>query len=276
MSPATRGSGGNPSSPGLMDFERFERRAHALWQQIPPEYREGVDGLVVRPEAEAHPELPDVHTLGLCLTEPYPSGYSGPETTRSVVVLYHGSFQAVAAEDPEFDWEGEIWETLTHELRHHLESLVEDDTLEGLDYAMDETFRREQGDPFDPWYFQHGIPLAPGVYRVEYDVYLQVDWVEADRNRPDPLVEFEWDGFRWALPFPEPTADLHFVWLPKLDAGGGAVQVVLIRQRGWVDRLRRMVRRESVEWAESEGEPRRLGRAPESPRARDGAPGREV
>jgi predicted Zn-dependent protease with MMP-like domain len=256
-----------------MDFDAFERFAHALWEEIPAEYREGVDGLVVRREAEPHPEIPDVHTLGLCLTEPYPSSYAGPETTRSVVVLFHGSFQAVAADGSDFDWEGEVWETLTHELRHHLESLVEDETLEGLDYAMDETFRRDQGESFDPWYYQRGLPLAPGVYRVEYDVYLEVSWEERDRGQRSAQIEFEWDGSRWAVDFPEPTADLHFVWLPDLDAGGGAVQLALVRRRGWFDRLRRALKGASWAWAESEATPRRMGEAPGSPGARDGAPG---
>jgi hypothetical protein len=45
------------------------------------------------------------------------------------VAIYYGSFAAIAAEDPDFDWEEEAWETLTHELRHHVESLAGEDLL---------------------------------------------------------------------------------------------------------------------------------------------------
>jgi hypothetical protein len=45
------------------------------------------------------------------------------------VALYYGSFVAVGDGDPSFDWEDEAWETLTHELRHHVESLAGDASL---------------------------------------------------------------------------------------------------------------------------------------------------
>jgi hypothetical protein len=44
----------------------------------------------------------------------------------------------LAANEADFDWEGEAWETLLHEIRHHVESragqvdLIEED-LEYLD-----------------------------------------------------------------------------------------------------------------------------------------------
>lgn len=52
-----------------MRFEEFERRAWRLWQEIPQEYREGVDGLVVERDALPHPTLPEIYTLGECMTE---------------------------------------------------------------------------------------------------------------------------------------------------------------------------------------------------------------
>ena len=140
-----------------MDFDTFQRRAHKAFDKIPREFREGVDGLTVRPEALPHPTFPAVFTLGQCLTEAYPSDWTGPDTLRSVVVLYHGSFRELAERDSEFDWEGELWETLTHELRHHLESLANQDDLEGVDYAMEEAFHRAEGDPFDPLYYRSGL-----------------------------------------------------------------------------------------------------------------------
>ncbi len=94
-----------------MDFEEFQAVAEAAFQAIPAHFREGIDGLVVRKEAETHPEMPDIFTLGYCQTESYPSDWVGPETTRSTVLLYYGSFRAVAEQEPDFDWEAEIHET---------------------------------------------------------------------------------------------------------------------------------------------------------------------
>ena len=78
-----------------------------------------------------------------------------------------GKTAHLAELDPAMDWEEELWETLTHELRHHLEWLAQEEGLEGVDYAMEQEFRRWEGEPFDPWYFQQGDEIAEGVYRVE-------------------------------------------------------------------------------------------------------------
>jgi hypothetical protein len=112
-----------------VQFDEFEQRARDEWERIPAEYRQGVDGLVVERRAQPHPSLPDVYTLGECVTESYPSDFGGPDTIRSAVVLYYGSFFRLARLDEEFDWEHELWETLTHELQHHLESLASEDAL---------------------------------------------------------------------------------------------------------------------------------------------------
>ncbi len=256
-----------------MEFQEFERRAHAMWEEIPIEYKDGIDGVVVKKEAEAHPDHPDYFTLGMCFTEPYPSGYMGPETTRSILSLYYGSFREVGKRNPEFDWEEELWETITHELRHHLEFLAEDDALEGLDYAMEQSYKRGQGETFDPWYYQYGLPLAPGVFRVEYDVYIESPWrggelAEAGR------AEFEWDRARWAVPVPGELGDIHYIWVDGLDSGGGWLQLVLVRERPLLDRVRRFFRKEELDLLESEAEPVRVGDAPESPGPLDGRPGR--
>ena len=71
-----------------MDYAGFERFARDVWETIPVAYKAGVDGLVIEPSANVHPEHPDVYTLGECITEEFPSQYGGPDTTRSAVVLY--------------------------------------------------------------------------------------------------------------------------------------------------------------------------------------------
>jgi hypothetical protein len=258
-----------------MTFEEFEATAHRMWDEIPEVYKEGIDGMVVKREAEVHSEHDDYYTLGMCFTEPYPSGYMGPETTRSFLALYYGSFQAVSERSPDFSWEEEIWETITHELRHHLEFLAEDDALEGLDYALEQSYRRGKGEDFDPWYYQAGLPLAPGVFRVEYDVYIEKRWPDPQAG-DEERVEFDWDGRRWAIGAPDADlpGDLHFIWIHGLDSGGGWLQVVLVREVSFWQRVKRFFRRQSLEVEEWEAEAEEVGEAPGSPGPEDGRPGR--
>ena len=58
------------------------------------------------------------------------------------MVLYHGSFAALARVNGGLDWREEAWETLTHELRHHLEWRARAPDLEELDWAVEQNFAR--------------------------------------------------------------------------------------------------------------------------------------
>lgn len=217
-----------------MRHREFEELAFAHWDRIPEEYKQGIDGVRVLRRSKAHDELPDVYTLGECVTEAYPSDYGGPDTTRSAVVLYWGSFSALAELDPDFDWEDELWETLTHELRHHLESLAAEDALEDVDYAADENFKRYEGEPFDPFFHRNGEPApaeerprvllgsasstAPDAarpmlpaWRVETDWFFELEWSAA--WPPSGPVVLEWLGARHAFELPEPEAAVTFVAL---------------------------------------------------------------
>jgi hypothetical protein len=185
-------------------FEEFEQRARADWERIPERYRSGVDGLVVHRSAQPHPSLPDVYTLGECVTESYPSAFGDADTIRSVVVLHYGSFFRLSRLDPEFDWEDELWETLTHELQHHLESLADDDRLGDMDYAADENFRRYQGETFDPYFYREGLP-EDGWYRVEQEYFREVEAPAAGG------IEFEWSDVRYTVAVPETAADVTFL-----------------------------------------------------------------
>ena len=239
-----------------MDYTEFERHASRVWEEIPDEYRSGVDGLVVDRSERPHPTLPDIYTLGECVTESYPSDWAGPETTRSVLALYWGSFQRLSELDPEFDWEYEIWETVTHELRHHLEWLAAEDALEDVDYAVDENFKRFQGEPYDPWFFRYGEEVAPGVYEAERDVFIEVDY--GPKRPPGPRVPFQWHGERHSVPLPEEPGDVTFLQVVAgVDTGPAALCIVLVRKQGWLERLRRWLRREPAEVVDIDVEARR-------------------
>ncbi len=237
-----------------MDFAEFERAARDAYSEIPEQYLEGIDGITVRKNAPAHPTLPNVYTLGECLTEEHLSDYGSPDTTRSVIALYWGSFRELARLNPDFDWEKEIWETLTHELRHHLESLAGDAALEGVDYAADQTFKRLEGLDWDPWYYQHGDDLGGGVYRVEGDYYVEQLWSEPDFDSADHL-ELSWEGQRYRLARPEPLGDVHYVWA---EAMAQPVELVLVRKRSWWEDVRRLIGASRPVVLESEVEAERV------------------
>lgn len=239
-----------------MKFKDFERAAQEAYLEVPQSYKEGIDDLVVSREAVPHPTIPDIYTMGECVTEDYASDWGGPDTTRSRVVLYWGSFRNLAAKDPDFDWDGEIWETLTHELRHHLESLAREDALEGVDYALDETFKRDEGEDFDPWYFQQGDALGEGLYRVEKNYYVERAW-SAREFEEASWVDFTWRGERWRIPRPEEQGDVHFVWVEGIEVEEGTLELVLVRRRTWWEDARRLfgTSRPVVLESEAEAEP---------------------
>ena len=219
----------------------FERRAAEVWNEIPAHYREGVDGLVVRREARRHPTLPDIYTLGECLTEAYPSEWGGPDTTRSILVLYHGSFRALSELDPAFDWDYEIWETVTHELRHHLESLAAEDALEDLDYAMDENFKRLDGQPFDPFFYRSAEAVAPGIYVAEGDAFLEIELAPDEPVGPE--LRFQWAGSRYVVDAPEQTGDITFLQVVEgVPLQQGQLCVVVVRRHGLLASLQRWIR----------------------------------
>jgi hypothetical protein len=235
-----------------MTFDEFQRIAEAAFEAIPEEYRVGIDGLVVSREAVPHPELPDIWTLGMCDTESYPSDWVGPETTRSVVIVYWGSFRNLSRLDPEFDWEAEIHETIEHEVRHHLEWLAGHDDLGDVDYAMDESFKRADGLPWDPWFFQKGEPVAPGVFALEERLFLEVE-LASDAFEAADHIDFEWEGRLWRLPRPTELGDLHFIWVEGVVEAPRSMEVVLVRSLGTWDRFRRWVKRVGPRVLESEG-----------------------
>lgn len=169
----------------LDDFREMVRR---LSEELPSQFLDGIAEVTVSPRAVSHPDRSGVYTLGECVPLPAaPDG--GADTVLSRIVLYHGSFAALAHLTPGFDWREETWETLTHELRHHIEWRARSPDLEDLDWAVEQNFARHDGEEFDPGFFLQGEIVAQGAYRVEDDVFL-------DRvvGAAPETVAFAWRG----------------------------------------------------------------------------------
>lgn len=233
-----------------MDIDAFARRAHEIFDAIPPEYRGGVEYVEVSPDAVPHPELPEVFTLGECATGELDLGMEGPEGMRSGIHLYHGSFARLAALDPEFDWEGELEETIVHELRHHRESAAGEDALEDFDYAADENFKRREGLPFDPLFYRSGEPEGEGAWEVDGDLFVErvVDAAEWESLEE---VTAEVAGRAVSAPRPEALGDVSFLYLEGAEGPRGETALVLVRRRGAWESFRSLFRSDApqvLEW----------------------------
>ncbi len=218
-----------------MNLHEFEQAANQAWNTIPENFKQGVDGLVIEKDAHSHPEHDDFFTLGECVTEAYPSDFGGPDTIRSAVVLYYGSFRALALDDPQFDWQHEIKETLLHELQHHLEHLADDDSLGDVDYAVEQNYRRVEGEPFDPFFYQAGEEFADRRFRVEDDVFIEIQARTADAVN----YQLDWLGARYAVTIPASDADVLYVVIEQeMPEVRGDLCLVRIRRMGVLGTLR--------------------------------------
>jgi hypothetical protein len=214
----------------LSDFETMVRR---FADEVPADFLEGVAEIAVSPRTVPHPERDEIYTLGECI--PLPSSDSASDGIQSRIVLYHGSFAALARLQPGLDWREEAWETLTHELRHHLEWRARAPALEAFDRAVEQNFARQDGEPFDPLFYLDGEPAGAGAYRVEDDVFL--DRLVAELPT---MVRLQWRGRLYDVTLP-PEADLPaFLTLDGVtDPPAGELVLVLRRKPGLRDLLRR-------------------------------------
>lgn len=181
-----------------MTREAFERMVRRMAERVPAEYFDGVTEVTVSPRAVPHPTRAEIYTLGECI--PLPLEGEGPEAVQSRVVLYHGSFRALAELDPDFAWEEEAWETLTHELRHHVEWRARREDLERFDRAAEQNFARIDGEPFDPLFYLDGDSPVEGVHQVDDDWFLD----RLVRRVPEQVV-FNWHGRHYAADVPAGT-----------------------------------------------------------------------
>ncbi|HEX5724208.1 MAG TPA: DUF2007 domain-containing protein [Longimicrobiaceae bacterium] len=204
-----------------------------MFDSIPEHYRQGVAYLVVSREAVPHPEVPGVFVLGECATGEYDPGVDSPVQFRSGVHLYHGSFVQLARQEDGFDWEGELWETIAHEVLHHRESMAGEDALEEMDYAEDENFKRREGQPFDPLFYRSGEPAGESAWEVDGDLFIERE-LDPGAFAGMTEIEVEVEGEPLAVPRPDALGDVHYVYLDGLyeEDDAGEVALVLVRRRG--------------------------------------------
>ena len=124
-----------------MTYEAFKETVEAMVEEIPEEFMEGLQGVHVLEHVKRETKYEDVVRLGEYL-DPGPESFLGGNGLGRHIALYYGSFKDIAAGEPNFDWEEEIWETLTHELRHHVESLAGDVSLIEEDVQRAKSFKR--------------------------------------------------------------------------------------------------------------------------------------
>jgi hypothetical protein len=177
------------SSLAIPTFDEFASRAKAIAAAIPAEFLEGVEDIAIHREAQRHPLLSDVVTLGEC--EPSRLGAMvGSETVRSIVHLYYGSFVDLARRDPAFRLDAELRETIEHEIQHHIEDRAGVRTLIDEDDLFDAHQRFLAGLDAPKGWWRHGERLEPNVYAVEGDLFveLRLRRAEFDARRGKPVA----------------------------------------------------------------------------------------
>ena len=216
-----------------MRLSDFEAMVVPMAGEVPREFLDGVAEIVVSPRTLPHPDRPGIYTLGECIPLPSASG-SGPEGVQSRIVLYYGSFAALATVTPGFDWREEAFETLTHELRHHLEWRAAAPDLEDFDWAVEQNYARQDGETFDPAFYLSGSQVADDAWRVEDDVFL-------DRivTAVSSSVPVRWAGRDYTVPVPADASLPAFLILDGItDPPEGELVLVLRRRPGMLALLR--------------------------------------
>jgi hypothetical protein len=208
-----------------MRLPEFEAMVRQLSTEVPEDFFDGVAEVVVSPRVVPHPDRGGTFTLGECIPLPVQVG-SGAEGLQSRIVLYYGSFAALSQRDDPFDWRREAWDTLTHELRHHLEWRAHAPDLEDFDWAVEHNLARQDGEAFDTTFFLSGESGAGGSYRVDDDVF-----IDQLASSVPPMVSFDWEGRRYTVRVP-PEADLPcFLTVDGVDQPPPGDLVIVLRRK---------------------------------------------
>lgn len=209
-----------------MRYADFELLARRLWREVPREFLDGVSGLEVSRKTLPHPARADVYTMGECVPLPTEGGEL-VGSVQSQVILYYGSFAALARDEADFDWREQTWETLTHELRHHLEWRARAPDLERFDWAAEQNFARSDGEPFDPGFHLFGEPVAEGVFRLDDDYFLDrpVGSIPAE-------VGISWHGVTYRVAVPAGLTLPAFLVVEEIEDPPPGELVLVLRRGG--------------------------------------------
>lgn len=203
-----------------MTLDEFRALVRRQARDIPDRYFDGIAAVDVSERTVPHPTRAGVYTLGECI--PFDTG---TDEVVSRVVLYYGSFRALAAHEGAFPWEEEARETLLHELRHHLEWRAGSEELETYDWAVEQNIQRLDGEPYDDAFYREGEMVEEGIYRVEDCVFL-----EYVVSRAPAAVELEWRGARYRVAVPESPLPLYLT-LDGLDEPPSGDVCLVIRRK---------------------------------------------
>jgi hypothetical protein len=210
----------------------FEAMVREMARDLPPEFLEGIAGVEVTGKTVPHPVRADIYTLGECIPHEYGAPDDGGPALRSTVYLHYGSFAALAADEAGFDWREEAWETLTHEVRHHLEWRARVPELEAFDDAVEANYARGAGESFPPLFFLDGERLAPRVTKVEDDVFIDVPLgSRAWKRAAGGAVPVTWHGRHYTLRLPERLPDILFVTVRGVSPEPAGDLVVVVRRK---------------------------------------------
>ncbi len=221
-----------------MRLDDFCSLVERLQREIPSEFQGGVVAIEVSPKTVPHPVRAEIYTLGECI----PLEWSGSGADlQSRVVLYHGSFQALS-QLGDFDWRAEAWETLTHELRHHLEWRANVAALEAYDWAAEENFKRHEGAAFDPGFYRSGEQIADGVWKVDDDIFIEGSGLDV-----------AWHGSRYHVHVPSAAPPIFLILEGLAEPPPGDAVLVLPRRATLLNFWRRVTPTQKVVRVEGGG-----------------------
>ena len=213
----------------------FETMVQEMVRELPAEFLQGIAGVSVTGKTLPHPVRADIYTLGECMPHEFGAPEDGGPELRSTVYLHYGSFAALAEDQPDFDWRAEAWETLTHEVRHHLEWRARAAALEAFDDAVEANYARVEGEAFPPLFFLDGEQVAPRVTKVEDDVFIDVPLGgRAWRRAAGGPMPFTWHGRDYTLRLPERLPDVLFVTVRGVSPEPSGDLVVVVRRKAGV------------------------------------------
>jgi hypothetical protein len=214
-----------------MRRQAFEAMVQDMVRELPREYQDGIVAIEVTGKTVPHPVRSGIYTLGECIPHSFGAPGEADAELHSTVQLHYGSFSALAATEPGFEWRHEAWETLLHEVRHHLEWRAQAAALEAFDEAVEANYARVDGEPFEPLFHLHGERVAPGITKVEDDVFIDRPLRRrAWRRAAGATVPVDWHGRSYRVTLPARLPDVLFLTLLGVEPPPAGDLVLVVRR----------------------------------------------